>query len=314
MKNFNLKLLATAICLLFSLGVSASDFKFDGLCYNIISEYNRTVEVTHPTNGIYNDYAKGKVIIPERVFKSSTSYTVTKIGDGAFSSCRITNVEIPNTVTEIGEGAFQDCSDLESIEIPNSVTKIGDFAFYRCYMLKSVTFGNSVTEIGDYAFYNCYIYLTSVEFPNSVTKIGYRAFGDCTSLNEVYCKMETPVVADYNVFQSENHFIGNPYEDAVLYVPEGCKEAYEKVDPWRNFWTIEEFDATGISSVTVNGGQFVTVDGGTIKVDNAGGQAVNVYTVGGQCVYSGTDSTISNLAKGVYVVKSGDNVAKIILK
>lgn len=308
MKNFNLKLLATAICLLFSIGVSAYDFTVDGLHYNIISEYNRTVEVTYALHD--KDYAKGKVIIPERV----ENYTVTKIGDYAFSSRSLTNVEIPNTVTEIGEGAFNDCRDLESIEIPNSVTKIGDYAFYRCYILKSVTFGNSVTEIGDYAFYNCYIFLTSVEIPNSVTKIGRRAFGDCYSLNEVYCKMETPVVADYDVFQSENHFLGNPYEDAVLYVPEGCKEAYEKVDPWRNFWTIEEFDATGISSVTVNGGQFVTVDGGTIKVDNAGGQAVNVYTVGGQCVYSGTDSTISNLAKGVYVVKSGDNVAKIILK
>ena len=256
--------------------------------------------------------------------------SVTSIGYYAFQDCSgLTSVAIGNSVTLIGDKAFSDCDGLTSIEIPNSVTSIGDEAFKSCSGLTSVTIGNSVTSIGDKAFQYC-SGLTSIEIPNSVTSIGLSAFSYCdgltsltlgssvtsigssaffccSGLKEVYCKMGTPV-------ETDARFEDEALMNATLYVPTGCKEAYEKVDPWRNFWTIEEFDATGISGVTVGGGHFVTVDGGTIKVDNADGQTVNVYTVGGQCVYSGTDSTISNLAKGVYVVKLGDNVAKIILK
>ena len=45
---------------------------------------------------------------------------------------------IPYSVTSIGDGAFSDCSGLTSITIPNSVTSIGYYAFDGCESLKSV--------------------------------------------------------------------------------------------------------------------------------------------------------------------------------
>ena len=37
--------------------------------------------------------------------------------------------------------------------------------------------------------------------------------------------------------------------NTILYVPAGSLAAYEKVDPWRNFWNIEEKDYSGIQGV-----------------------------------------------------------------
>lgn len=116
-------------------------------------------------------------------------------------------------VASIGEHAFDHCSSLTSIEIPNSVTSIGSSAFGYCYGL------------------------TSIEIPNSVTSIGDYAFNACSSLKKVYCKMQTPVAI-------EAEFEDEVLRNAVLYVPSGCMEKYEKVVPWRNFSAIAEFDTT----------------------------------------------------------------------
>ena len=52
----------------------------------------------------------------------------------------ITNGENTYTVTSIGNSAFSMCSGLTSVTIPDGVTSIGDFAFSWCSGLTSVTF------------------------------------------------------------------------------------------------------------------------------------------------------------------------------
>ena len=49
----------------------------------------------------------GDVKIPESVTFAGEKYSVTRIGESAFSECEgLTSVIIPNSVTRIGEGAF----------------------------------------------------------------------------------------------------------------------------------------------------------------------------------------------------------------
>ena len=197
---------------------SAYDFKTGGLCYNILSKQDKTVEVTYyyHNGNTYNGYEMSKLdaeellgyvgdeVIPEKVNFDGNEYTVVAIGEYAFRNCSVTSMELPTTVTKIGRGAFTDySSSLTSVDMP-SVTEIGENAFAGCYGLASVDMPlvtsiefaafqvclslvsvemPSATSIGNYAFYNC-TSLASVEMP-SATSIGEFAFYECTSLTSV---------------------------------------------------------------------------------------------------------------------------------
>lgn len=131
----------------------AYDFECGGLYYNILSEEDRTVEVT------YYDYYTGfdamKVIVPEEFIFEGETYKVTSIGEAAFrNSTSLMAVVIPNSVTLIGGSAFLGCSSLESVVIGNSVTSIGISAFWGCTSLDSISLPNSLISIGPNAFYH----------------------------------------------------------------------------------------------------------------------------------------------------------------
>ena len=129
MKNFKIKLALVAMLLSFAFTPSSAyDFKVDGIYYNVLSESDRTCKVTN----YFRDYS-GKITIPEKVTYNTTTYSVTTIGNYAFSDCSgLTSITIPNSVTTIDSNAFSGCSGLTSITIPNSVTTIGDYAFDIC--------------------------------------------------------------------------------------------------------------------------------------------------------------------------------------
>ena len=90
------------------------------------------------------------IVIPATVTDSGTTYSVTTIGNDAFSDNALTSVTIPDSVTTIGNCAFYN-NALTSVIIPDSVTSIGDYAFAN-NALTSVTIPDSVTTIGDDAF------------------------------------------------------------------------------------------------------------------------------------------------------------------
>ena len=210
----------------------AYDFQKDGIYYKILSEDDKTVEVT------YGDVAyTGDFVIPSEV----NGYTVTEIGFKAFTNCAITSVSIPATVTTIGMYAFWGCNDLTSVVIP-SKGKIGieSNAFNSCKNLASVTILGEVSQIASGAFYNCtslkdiYLYARTINDYLYSTAYAYRNVSEEITTH-VYKGMED----DYK--WSSRRYFPNIVGDLAFKVEDGevysdtITQKFVEIEYVRNF-------------------------------------------------------------------------------
>ena len=170
------------------------------------------------------------------LFSGCTSLTSVKLPDGItlipeefFRGCTsLTDFDIPSTVEIIDEEAFRG-SGLGSIDIPDNVTSIGDSAFAACRYLRHVRLPSSLTIIPRNAFRGSMI--TSITIPEKVEAIWSKAFGDCKYLTDITINATTPPKVIDDSFSNFN---------ATLYVPRGCRSAYERADVWSLFAHIVE--------------------------------------------------------------------------
>ena len=203
-----------------AVGLSAYDFKVDGLCYDITSSTTSyAVEVTYeqyPNGGYRPAYQSLTTAnIPKSVTYQNQRYSVTSIGRNAFRGCTgLTSVTIPNSVTSIESWAFSGCTGLTSVTIPNSVTSIGESSFNGCTSLTSVTIGNSVTSIGSSAFYGC----------TSLTSVVWNA-KNCND----FSKEETPFHRWYYSFDVRSQITSFVFGDSVQHIPDYLCEGMENL-------------------------------------------------------------------------------------
>lgn len=302
-------LAAAAMLLTTGLNAAAAEGDYivvDGITYIVTSETGKTVQLTWD-----NDASEGDIVIPGEVTSpdNGQTYTVASVAYQAFAYNSNTSITLPGTIKAIGGEAFRSSFALAQITIPNSVETVGEMAFADCGELVSATLPDGTTTLQAGLFYNC-PRLASITIGSSTAEIKDGAFTGCGSLATIYCKATTPPQMNAN-----GAFPAQDFDNATLYVPLGCKTAYEATSDWDKFANIVERDFTtvGIADATATGCVAIYATNGTIMVNGADGSTVCVYSASGQCLYSGNATEISGLCRGIYIVKAGGSTAKVII-
>lgn len=270
------------------------------LNYTILSEDEKTCELTGCN---YIAAADGSIVIPATVklvnaAGESEAFTVTTIKENSFADCKLlTSVEIPATVTFIGEDAFKGCVNLASFTVAadnqnfcaiDGVLFTKDAATLINYPVKKegkYEVPASVLMIATGAFANG-TGLTSVKLEKTVAFIGSGAFADCVNLASVYYDCENPIEGSADIFT-------NAYDEATLYVPEDAVEKCKQIDPWKNFKNIKAYDFSGVEAIAA-------------ELNNN----VEIYNLNGMK----TGNSINGLTPGIYIIRNGNTVRKLIVK
>ena len=256
--------------------------KIGDLYYNL-NEDTKEASVTCENKTIFDPWAPTpsvfyeltSVTIPENVTYKNKTYKVTEIDEYAFcGEGKLTSIVIPKTVKSIHNFAFSGCTNLSSITLPEGLTVIASSAFGSCQSLTEIIIPEGVTTICFSAFGGC-TKLASITLPSTLEFIEKSAFGECPSLKSIKINATNPFTLYRGTFEQ----YGN------LYVPEGCKEAYENAAYWKKFNIIDS-SVTGISNTSSSDAQ----------------QPSTIFTLGG--------TRVSSLQKGVNIV----NGKKVVVK
>lgn len=164
-------------------------------------------------------------------------------------------------MTTIGNSAFAGCSSLASAEFKEGIDTIGNNAFENCTSLTALSFPESLTAIGEKAFSGCSA-LSSLSCSANIETYGEGSFEGCTAvetltvMGSVMPTVPSDKLISITLFSpmplETTEFANKVYRNATVYVPEGSLERYQAADVWKNFWTIKEFDSTGIEDVTMD--------------------------------------------------------------
>ena len=289
------------------------DFKVYDTPWQYVEREVKTIEIKQGITAI-GDYAfmgcfnNTSVSIPSGV---------TRIGERAFASQKITSAVIPDGVTFIGEAAFHNCTEMTSVTIPDSVSSMGTHVFTYCSSLKTIKLPANIKRIENYTLAYCYD-LESVYIPEGVTSIGRCAF-ECTNLTSIIIPESVTSIDDYafndygylqsitinKVAYSEDAFPG--YSLAVFHYYYGVNytnDGHGKVTGPKSAYAGSNLELT----ITPNSGYEID----KVTMDYAG-KIVNVNPVNGKYVYErmpDVDGTV--IIKATFKAVASQNTLRII--
>ncbi|MGM9709672.1 MAG: leucine-rich repeat protein, partial [Prevotella sp.] len=156
-----------------------------------------------------------------------------------------------------------------------------------------------LTAIADEAFEGS-SELKSVALPPVIASIGSNAFKGCTGLEKLVVKSPSSVTqsaTEPTVPTAGEYAFDDICETAVLYVPEGWKEAFKTASEWNKFFSIKEQreDGTVLAELTITASS-----GGTVSV----GSITSASDTKTLKVAEGTDVIVEVTASEGYMLSS----------
>ena len=323
--NINkMKRLFVTLLLMTSFMASGIAYDFSAVCesgqtlyYNILSETDKTVEITYYEYFVsyWGNYAtsyygvtepEGDLVIPEHVQFNDTQYTVVKVGNGAFYLCNnISSVTFPNSIIEIGYRAFEPDHGYGyfpvmtgELVLPESLQKLGPWAFKNNEGITAVCIPNSVKMIAAECFCGC-SGLKRVTIGLGVEEIGYAAFGGCHSLDTIVVNRVTPPTCNYLPFN-------NVPKDIPVLIPVGSKTLYEQAEYWNEFTNFIETESLAVNENETDGfAVYPNPTDGEVIIDGMNIIKIEVYNITGQFIkdFKNNNIDISDQNAGMYILK-----------
>ena len=163
--------------------------------------------------------------------------TLEVIGNYAFRSSGLVEINLPNSVIEIGMSAFTDCKDLTTAKLDAGLVVLESFTFENCINLKEIDLAN-VRALNSNCLANCG--LTSIVIPETVEEIASCALADCKNLTEIHFLGDAPsfgsngdsfrnvtATAYYNPARAGwTEEVMQNYQGNITWAPEGHVHAY----------------------------------------------------------------------------------------
>ena len=139
-------------------------------------------------------WSASECTIPSTVVHNNKTYSVTQIGNKAFSGhADLKHVNFPDSLITIGDYAFENCSSLADIVLPKKLETIKIGGFFMCTEISSIEFPASVTYVGQNTFLGSK--LKTIYIPATLTRFNYLALNEIETLESVtveagnpYCK------------------------------------------------------------------------------------------------------------------------------
>lgn len=244
--------------------------------------------------------------------------TLEVIGNDTFNGTTLKEIVLPNRVNKLYEYTFRDVTPVKMAYPDNLEVDLGEsetvlvgydafdskvkdnFVYSRSedalyYVPLNVTpkfeVPSTVKKITDKAFVFC-DNLTEVVLPENLTELGENVWQACGKIEKVVCTNPNPIEASSNIFDNK------VYDNATLLVPDGCKAKYSEVAPWKYFYNIAEGSA-GIDDIV-----------GDENNDIDPSAPAQYYNLQGVAV----GDSVENLVPGIYIVRQGNTVKKILVK
>lgn len=249
----------------------------------------------------------GDVVIPATVSHQGRTVAVEEIGEGSFSTSKVNSLVVGRNVKTIAFGAL-DFSTIGSLEFeqPSGLREIGGWGFNACD-IDVVRLPEGLATIGTCAFQSTS--MKKLVLPSSVTYISNAAFNYCTGLRDVHVQWRAAASMPAT---GNGIFDGCEKSQIRLHVPAGCAAIYAAHPQWGELNIVDDSDS-GVADIA---GDSVTIsaDNGRIIITGLpAGAVATVYDLSGARVAVSTDGIVDTLGHGVYIVRTGATVVKIVL-